>query len=212
MALVPQSDLSPATWLTTDARPWHEQVTFGPGGLPAYARLRFIPDPAYAGQSETDADTDTDTDEDGPSETDQLRTVLETLARYTTTPGDCYYCLWEGWGTDIWGDHRIAPAFPPAVLNGPRVELPHRSYFLFRGPLTDFAQWGAADMWPGQPRFGMPDPAFMWPADHAWCIARDVDPHWAGIGAPTTAIAELIADPRIDVVPADPAQPQPAYG
>ena len=58
----------------------------------------------------------------------------------------------------------------------------------------------------------MPDPAFIWPADHAWCIANDVDPHWAGVGADGSAIDELLADSRLDVVPADRSQDQPYYG
>lgn len=187
---------------------------FGPAGFPAYARLRFLPDPAFAGQREHDVETD----EDGPSETALLRTVLETLARHTGTPDDCYFCLWEGWG-DIWGDQgggrrrgpRIAPAFPASVLQGPRVVVPARSYFLFHGPLADFGDWGAADWWPGQPRQDAWDPAFIWPADRAWCIADDVDPHWAGIGASASAVEELLADPRVDVVAADPRERQPWY-
>jgi hypothetical protein len=50
----------------------------------------------------------------------------------------------------------------------------------------------------------MPDPAFIWPADRAWCVANAVDPHWAGIGADVSAIDELLADPRLDVVRANP--------
>ncbi|GIE89658.1 hypothetical protein SAMN06264365_118138 [Actinoplanes regularis] len=97
------------------------------------------------------------------------------------------------------------------MLDGPKVVVPHRSYFLFRGRLADIGDWDAAEMWPGQPRLDMPDPAFVWPADHAWCVANDVDPHWAGIGADLSAIDELIANPDIDVVPADPREDQPYY-
>lgn len=107
---------------------------------------------------------------------------------------------------------KIAPAFAPAVLHGPKVVVPNRAYFLFRGPVYDFGDWGAADAWPGQPRLHMPDPAFIWPADHTWCVANDVDPHWAGIGGEVSAIDELLADPRLDVVPADPGRDQPSYG
>jgi hypothetical protein len=57
----------------------------------------------------------------------------------------------------------------------------------------------------------MPSPAFIWPADHAWCVADDVDPHWAGIGAGTAAVDALVSDPRLDVVRADPAREQPFY-
>ena len=57
----------------------------------------------------------------------------------------------------------------------------------------------------------MPGPAFIWPGDRTWCLANDVDPHWAGIGADSAAIDELLADPRLDVVPADPHHAPPHY-
>lgn len=222
MALTPCPDLTEARWIMSSDRPWEQLVGFGPEGFPAHARLRFLPDPAYEGQCESAADVDNELDE-----TAQMRAALGTLARRTRTPEDCYFCLWEGWGSDIEGgdgarvlDHQtgavskgplIAPAFPPAVLRGPKVVVPHRAYLLFRGSLSDFGDWGAADAWPGRPRRHMPNPAFIWPADHACCVANDVDPHWAGIGADVQAIDELLADPRLDVVPADPSQEQPHY-
>jgi hypothetical protein len=200
-------DLTAADWIATSTLDWARLVTFGPAGFDAYARLRFIPDPVTEGQSENDIDYGVTV-----PESDQIRVALETLGGYTRTPEDCYFCLWDGWGSELLGTPpRIAPAFPPSVLDGPKLGVPHREFYLFRGPLSDFGDWGAADMWPGQPRFDMPPPAFVWPADHAWCVTRDVDPHWAGIGAPAGAIDRLCADTRIDVVPADPAQSQPAY-
>ena len=42
-------------------------------------------------------------------------------------------------------------------------------------------------------------------------MTRDVDPHWAGIGGPAAAVSRLVTDPRLDVVPADPAEEVPAY-
>jgi hypothetical protein len=204
-------------------RAWEQLVGFGPGGFQAYARLRFLPDPAYAGQEESDVDVD-----DAHDETAQLHVALETLTRHTRTSDDCYFCLWDGWGSDIEGGDGarsleyqtstvsrgplIAPAFPPSVLHGPKVVVPNRAYFLFRGSVSDLGDWGSADAWPGQPRLHMPDPAFIWPADQAWCVANDVDPHWAGIGADVSAIDQLRADSRLDVVPADPSQAQPYYG
>jgi hypothetical protein len=142
-------------------------------------------------------------------------------------PDDCFFCLWDGWGQDIQGGDgarvldwhrgtvrqgpRIAPAFPPSVLNGPKVVVPNRAYFLFHGAVSDLGDWGPAEMWPEQSRLDMPDPAFIWPADHAWCVTNDVDPHWAGVGADVSAIDELLGDPRLDVVPADPREDQPWY-
>src|SRR3712207_8763697 len=50
--------LSTASWLVSGNRRWNELVVFGPAGFPAYARLRFLPDPAFEGQSENDVDDD----------------------------------------------------------------------------------------------------------------------------------------------------------
>lgn len=78
---------------------------------------------------------------------------------------------------------------------------------MLRGDLADLDTWPQAlghDL-----RVG---PAFVWPADHRWCLASDVDPHWAGIGADEAAVAALLATPDLDVVRADPTEDQPTYG
>ena len=230
MALTPCSDVSAADWITASDRPWQQLAEFGPPGFPAYARLRFLPDPSYEGQSENDVDVD----ENAPSETAQLRAVLEVLTRHTRTAGDCYFCLWDGWGQPLhddgavrtpdpptdavgWRPARIGaepgidPSFSPSALHETMVVVPNRAYFLFYGTVAELGDRGPAGGWPGQPGTGTADPAFIWPADHAWCVANDVDPHWAGIGADTSAIDQLVADPRLDVVPADPRADQPHY-
>jgi hypothetical protein len=60
-------------------------------------------------------------------------------------------------------------------------------------------------------RVGSFPPAFAWPADHRWCFASDVDPHWAGIGADRAVINSLRNTLELDVVPAQPTEPQPTY-
>src|SRR5215213_8014902 len=45
----------------------------------------------------------------------------------------------------------------------------------------------------------------------SWCFAHDVDPHWAGIGAEQALIDTLLNAPELDVVPAQPTEPQPTY-
>jgi hypothetical protein len=216
------SDLSAADWIRASDWPWQQLAEFGPPGFPAYGRLRFLPDPAYEGQSENDVNVE----ENGPSETAQLRAVLAELARHTGTPDDCYFCLWDGWGQPLRDDVGAVPpidpdmistgwaefpSFSPPKLHEPMVVVSNRAYYLFHGTVSELGDRGPAEGWPGQPGASMADPAFIWPADHAWCIANDVDPHWAGIGADTAAIDQLVADPRLDVVPADPRADQPRY-
>lgn len=76
----------------------------------------------------------------------------------------------------------------------------------FRGALTEWNDWGRDVQF--DPR-GASDayPAFLWPADHSWCVANDVDPDFAVIGGPAAAIELLIADPRIDAVTVAPYTP-----
>jgi hypothetical protein len=85
--------------------------------------------------------------------------------------------------------------------------LPHREYALFTGDLGEINQW-EKDFGDGRP---CPPPAFVWPADHAWCFSSDVDPHWAGIGATSGAIEALTARTDVDVVPASPDRVPLAY-
>jgi hypothetical protein len=224
-------DLSAADWIAHSDLRWSQLVVFGPAGFDAYGRLRFLPDPARPGQSENDA----------PAEswrTDQLPRIFEVLATHTATPEDCYFCVWEGFGVDV---AHVPSAFDDAVyiddetdaaLLGrpdaqpglapepagwssrtqlPKVVVPNRAYWLFRGPLAEVGTWDTAQGWPSECRLEEAEPAFVWPGDHAWCVAKDVDPHWAGIGGHLALITQLTTDPRLDVIPADPTKDQPFY-
>jgi hypothetical protein len=224
-------DLSSADWIAHSDLRWLQLVGFGPAGFDAYARLRFLPDPARPGQSENDVEA-----EDWRN--DQLPRLSEVLASHTATAEDCYFCVWEGFGVD---DAHVAsdadgagylddqndaslpesssarPALAPepaglgATKHLPKVVVPNRGYWLFRGPLADVGTWNTAQGWPAGCRLVETEPAFVWPADHAWCVAKDVDPHWAGIGGSRALITQLTTDPRLDVVLADPTKEQPSY-
>jgi hypothetical protein len=220
-------DLLAADWIVHSDLPWQQLVGFGPAGFDAYARLRLLPDPVRPGQSENDVYADW--------RTDQLPTLFEVLATHTATPDDCYFCVWEGYGhaevaiddDAVYIDDENAgaqfvqagvrqglapaPVASPSMPHLPKVVVPHRAYWLFRGPLADVGRWDSAQEWPGHHRLDEAEPAFIWPADHAWCVARDVDPHWAGIGGTPPLITRLMTDPRLDVVPADPTTDQPFY-
>jgi hypothetical protein len=204
MPLAVCSDLSPADWIVASELPWERLVTFGPAGFAAYARIRSIPDPTREDQRENEADPDA-----SPDEVDQWLSLLKLLAAATEDPDDCYFGLWEGWGFP--GSARRWPSF--GVPRGARI--PARSYFLFHGSLSEAEIWGGgepanAGIW-GPCEFSRGGaPAFVRPSNHTWCIAPDIDPHWAGIGASVILIERLISDPRLDAVEADPAEEQPA--
>lgn len=80
-----------------------------------------------------------------------------------------------------------------------RIHIPNRTYYLLRGPVADFGQWGL-------PESGYNPAAFVWPEDRAWCIASDVDDHGAIIGANAETIGRLLARTDLDIVTADPAR------
>jgi hypothetical protein len=227
MTLTFCSDVAPADWIARSHVPWQQLVGFGPAGFDAYARLRFLPDPQRPGQSENDAVREDWRDH-------QLPILYEVLATQTTTPDDCYFCVWEGFGQPdrviddgavyvdaetpaALKDPDAQPGWKPAAVasssaaRAPQVVIPHRTYWMFRGPLADVGSWDDAEQWPRTSQLGGAQPAFVWPADHAWCLAWDVDPHWAGIGGTSALIGQLAADPRLDVVVADPSERQPYY-
>ena len=160
---------------------------------PPLTRVRGRPKPTPAGR---------------PVKFEQWRALLQLLARERSDPSDCYFGLWEGWGfpesAGWWstfcvarGDHRGA-----------------RAFLLVGGALSEAEIWGTpaeAGIW-GRPEFSRGGtPAFVWPSDHTWCVAADVDRHWAGIGATVPTIERLVADRRLDAVAADPDSEQPAY-
>ena len=146
------------------------------GWLPGLRACAIIPDPTYQGQQEWEADLDA-----SPGETEQWRALLQLLATETSDPSDCYFGLWEGW--PLPESARRWPTF--GVPRSARIAA--RSFFLFRGRFRGCV-WGEpakAGVW-GLPEFSLGGtPAFVWPSDHAWCVAADVDPHWAGEGRPS---------------------------
>lgn len=187
-------DLAPASWLGgTGAEPMG-LLTLGPAGFEAYARLRFIPDPDGPGRSEADVVVP----EDHPSDLAQARTALHVLAGHTRTAEACYFCVWEGWA---------GSSLDAGLLGGPLVVLPHRQYVLFAGSLGDIDRW-EEEFGGGRP---CPPPAFVWPADRAWCFTSDVDPHWAGIGGSAAAVGALVARSDVDAVRTSPGEAQPFY-
>lgn len=190
------SDPAPARWIVDSRTPFDQLILFGPDVFESSARLRFIPDPTSPGQDEADVVVE----EGHPHELAQVQLALRQLEPFTGTSDDCFFCVWEGYS-----DVRI----PPEATSASMVVLPHRRYTLFRGRLRSIDSFAAEFGCSGATTIA--PPAFVWPADRRWCLARDVDPHWAGIGAQQEAVDALIADDSLDVVPAYPRDDQPLY-
>ena len=191
-------DATPAAWIDAADLSWSKLICLGPDGFERCTRLCFIPDPTHPGQQEGDVPTR----DDPAPEIDQLRLAADVLTAHTTTPDSCFFALWDGWG--------VIPADGPSK---PTWQVPDRDYFLFHGPLSalgDEDQWRGALLAPGQ-SWWLPLPGFVWPADQAWCLTKDVDPHYAAIAASAAATQDLLSRSQLDLVPADPAEVPPHY-
>lgn len=190
------ADVSPADWITRSRDDWKSLALFGPAEFEAYARVRFVPDPDHRHQSyprEKLAPVYA-----GAEHAIVARTCIA-LAAETRSSDDCYFAIWAGY-LDV---EALLPG-------GPRMHIPNRDYHLYAGALPDIQEWEKVRT-PRTSALLENPPAFVWPADHTWCLASDTDPHWAGIGADMATIRALATRDDIDVVPADRYGRQPFY-
>jgi hypothetical protein len=106
------------------------------------------------------------------------------LRRFTTTPEECWFGLWDGF--DHTPDTRLTLA------------LPGREFWLLRGPV-DLAAANLADE-PAEQSANL-----WWPADRAWFVATDIDLMTTYVGGSGACIADLLATEGLETaqVPAD---------
>ncbi len=143
--------------------------------------------------------------------------VLAAILRdWTATPEDCWFCVWDGFGWDgastfaalteagqppeIIEEPRRDPV-PGPVREGPRVRLPNRDYFLYQGPVEAVGTLASLDGTGGQ------SPNLWWPADRAWCVGTEIDLQWTYVGGPRGLADAVLADDRIEALPAAPDDP-----
>lgn len=73
------------------------------------------------------------------------------------------------------------------------------SYFLLRAPLEAI---GAGELLVGPPVRDV-GPSIWWPDDLAWCVATEVDFRWTYVGGTRACIDNVLANPRLEALPAD---------
>lgn len=134
----------------------------------------------------------------------EVDALARALARHTSTPEDCWFAVWEGYGwmrpQTSFGvfigsddpafdrdaaarDYRDAVQAFAASLPRPSLLLPHRNHMLYRGRLP------AAGALLGFPAHQSPN--LWWPADRAWCVATDIDLDATYVGGAEALIADL---------------------
>jgi hypothetical protein len=128
--------------------------------------------------------------------------LAQVLRGFTTSPEECFFGLWAGYG--FGGTPLVSEGSPPAaplpdpiseaVREGPLVQLPEREYLLYEGPVE--AITATAGIGRGQTA------NLGWPADRAWCVASEIDLAWSYVGGSRVLVEALLADERIEVLPA----------
>jgi hypothetical protein len=122
------------------------------------------------------------------------RTILvEALRPHTTTPEQCWFCIWEGWGG----------------LNfdgvSERVRLPSRNYVLYAGPIetalatldtgpAKFVSEPTMQPWDTQ------SPNLWWPHDRAWFVATEIDFAWTYVGGSESLIEAVLTTDGIEAL------------
>ena len=91
------------------------------------------------------------------------------------------------------------------IATGPRFELhgdTGRHYILFEAGANDFADpiWPARAPWVDEPVWA-PSPSILWPDDHAWVLATEIDFDSTLVAGTTALVHELVRTPGLEVLP-----------
>lgn len=94
---------------------------------------------------------------------------------------------------------------PREVAAGPRFELhggTGRNYILFEAGANDFADgtWPDRAPWVDNAMWAQ-SPSILWPEDHAWVIATEIDFDSTLVAGTTALIHELMQTPGLEVLP-----------
>jgi hypothetical protein len=132
--------------------------------------------------------------DDGPSEGHLPVAVAarlsELLRAHTSTPDDCLFGRWDGFGYDL-----PRPDAPPRLLLRGGHDV-----VLVRGTVSDAVRNLAPE--PHEQSANL-----WWPADRAWCVVTDIDLMCTYVGGAAAGIAELLDTPGIEAVTAAPGDP-----
>jgi hypothetical protein len=145
----PAADADAGRWLLRSDVDWWDLVRYGPPGYDVYVRIK-LPQDSY-----------TDVVRSAGEPVDAVRLALATLVSYTRTAKG-YAAIWEGWVSGT-----------PAP-RAPRVPIPNRAVLLFTGPVQALRD-APALAWYGSATGIAQQPHLVWPEDHAWCLACEVD-------------------------------------
>ncbi|GAA3310231.1 hypothetical protein [Streptomyces cinereospinus] len=124
---------------------------------------------------------------EGPTPLPVAEILVRVLERHTGTPQQCWFGLWNGYGS------RDFDRFP-------FFGTPGRDEVLLSGALADAVSPAVSDAFAE-----LPD--LWWPQDRAWCLGGDVDLTSTYVGGSPDLVADLLAEPDLEVHPVAPDAP-----
>lgn len=118
---------------------------------------------------------------------DVSRPLWQTLAPHTTTPKDCWFAVWEGWG-----------CLSARIRSAPSFAIPNRQFHLFHGSIeaikASFCEppvhHQSANLW--------------WPNDRAWYVTTEIDFMTTYVAGTPAAIAALMTCTALEVDTVEP--------
>ena len=211
-------DPSPAGWIeaSLDKHPWATVGNILPDSFDAYARVLH---PAYRGRGAEEPITWAEVAEMSGTELhpradfgrlaglrDDLNAqpswgqrpdvgdlppevanpLVGLLRDHTSTPETCWFCVWFGWGTLFALEGYDEDTYP-------HVKTPGREHVLLRGSIDMVGAAGSNEV---------SGPSIWWPDDHAWCVATEIDLDSTYVGGSAECIAALLANSRLETLPA----------
>ena len=116
--------------------------------------------------------------------------LVAVLRGHTTTPEDCRFGRWNGFGFDA----AALRAAPSLLLRG------GQDVVVVRGTVDDAVRNLAPE--PHEQSANL-----WWPVDRAWCVVTDIDLRSTYVAGRAECIAGLSAAPGLEVLPAAPEDP-----
>lgn len=143
---------------------------------------------------------------EGSSSEEEVRVIASRLGGHTTTPLECWFSMWSGWGGELSGGigylnrvggpiselkmrwrtrregkraRREAARFRTFPLLGGR-----RSYLLFNGAVEDASRFDFG--------YGFRSPALSWPDDRAWFVHTEIDASSTYVGGSEALVSRLV--------------------
>ena len=112
----------------------------------------------------------------------ETRVLSGILRDFTTTPGRCYFGVWDGYAFLSSGYERV-----------PKLSLPNRSFVVFTGPIEAVQDLSGKGYWR--------TPNLWWPEDRSWFVSTEIDMLDTYVGGSPACIKRTLQSPDLETFP-----------